>query len=44
MKMGANPPSYKSTLNPLIIAGGPHSALPHAEVSDRKFMEGDMIV
>src|ERR687883_889702 len=44
MKMGANPPSYKSTLNPLIIAGGPNGALPHAEVSDRKFMRGDMIV
>lgn len=44
MKMGANPPSYKSTLNPLIIAGGPNSALPHAEVTDRKFRKGDMIV
>jgi Xaa-Pro aminopeptidase len=44
MKMGANPPSYRSTLNPLIIAGGPNGALPHAEISDRKFMIGDMIV
>jgi len=44
MKMGANPPSYKSTLNPLIIAGGPNGALPHAEVTDRKFRKGDMIV
>jgi Xaa-Pro aminopeptidase len=44
MKMGANPPSYKSTLNPLIIAGGPNSAQPHAEVTDRKFCNGDMIV
>jgi Xaa-Pro aminopeptidase len=44
MKMGANPPSYKSTLNPLIIAGGPNGALPHAEVTDRKFRRGDMIV
>jgi Xaa-Pro aminopeptidase/Xaa-Pro dipeptidase len=44
MKMGANPPCYRSTLNPLIIAGGPNGALPHAEVSDRKFMRGDMIV
>ena len=44
MKMGANPPSYKSTLNPLIIGGGPNSALPHAEVTDRKFRKGDMIV
>jgi Xaa-Pro aminopeptidase len=44
MKMGANPPSYKSTLNPLIIAAGPNSALPHAEITDRKFRKGDMIV
>jgi len=44
MKMGANPPSYKSTLNPLIVAGGPNGALPHAEVTDRKFRKGDMIV
>jgi Xaa-Pro aminopeptidase/Xaa-Pro dipeptidase len=44
MKMGANPPSYKSTLNPLIIAGGPNGALPHAEVTCRKFRKGDMIV
>lgn len=44
MKMGANPPSYKSTLNPLIIAGGPNGALPHAEVTDRKFKSRDMIV
>jgi Xaa-Pro aminopeptidase len=44
MKMGANPPSYKSTLNPLIIAGGPNGALPHAEVTGRKFKSRDMIV
>ncbi|MGI0019799.1 MAG: M24 family metallopeptidase [Nitrososphaera sp.] len=44
MKMGANPPSYNSTLNPLIIAGGPNGALPHAEVTDRKFRSKDMIV
>ena len=44
MKMGANPPSYKSTLNPLIIAGGPNGALPHAEVTERRFRRGDMIV
>src|ERR671916_252543 len=44
MKMGANPPSYKPTLNPLIIAGGPNSALPHSEVTERKLRRGDMIV
>ena len=35
---------YKSTLNPLIIAGGPNSALPHAQVTQRKFKDGDMVV
>jgi len=35
---------YKSTLNPLIIAGGPNGALPHAQVSNRKFVNGDLIV
>jgi Xaa-Pro aminopeptidase/Xaa-Pro dipeptidase len=35
---------YKSTLNPLIIASGPNSALPHAQVTKRKFAKGDMIV
>ncbi|MEW6603975.1 MAG: aminopeptidase P family protein [Thermoproteota archaeon] len=44
MRMGANPPSYKSTLNPLIVASGPNGALPHAEVTDRKFKKGDMII
>lgn len=44
MKMNANPPSYKSTLNPLIIASGPNGSLPHAEVTSREFRRGDMIV
>ena len=35
---------YKSTLNPLIIAGGPNGALPHAQVTNRKFVKGDMVV
>ena len=35
---------YKSTLNPLIIAGGPNGALPHAQVSSRKFKKGDLVV
>jgi Xaa-Pro aminopeptidase/Xaa-Pro dipeptidase len=35
---------YKSTLNPLIIAGGPNGALPHAQVSERKFKNGDFVV
>ena len=35
---------YKSTLNPLIIAGGPNGALPHAQVTKRKFKKGDLVV
>ncbi len=35
---------YKSTLNPLIIAGGPNGALPHAQVTQRKFKDGDLVV
>lgn len=35
---------YKSTLNPLIIAGGPNGSLPHAQVTNRKFLNGDLIV
>ncbi len=34
---------YKSTLNPLIIASGPNGALPHAQVSTRKFKAGELI-
>ena len=30
-------PGYAYTLNPVIIAGGPNDALPHAQVTDRKF-------
>ena len=44
MQMGANAACHKSTLNPLIIASGPNGALPHAQVSDRKFEDGDMVV
>ncbi|MBT8173640.1 MAG: aminopeptidase P family protein [Nitrosopumilus sp.] len=35
---------YKSTLNPLIIAGGPNGSLPHAQVTKRKFKKGDLVV
>jgi len=35
---------YKSTLNPLIIAGGANGALPHAQVTNRKFKKGDLVV
>lgn len=35
---------YASTLNPLIIAGGPNGALPHAQVTSRRFRRGDLVV
>ena len=34
---------YRFTMNPLIVASGPNSALPHAQVTDRKFAAGDLI-
>ena len=35
---------YKYTLNPLIVAGGPNGALPHAQVSARRFRPRDLVV
>lgn len=35
---------YPFTLNPLIVAGGPNGALPHAQVTNRRFASGEMIV
>ena len=44
MEQGMFDIGYKSTLNPLIIAGGPNGALPHAQVTNRKFKKGDLVV
>ena len=44
LNMGACPPSYRGTLDPLIIAGGENGAQPHAQISDRKFESGDMVI
>jgi Xaa-Pro aminopeptidase/Xaa-Pro dipeptidase len=44
MEMHAKTACYKSTLNPLIIASGPNGALPHSQISDREFVDGDMVV
>ncbi len=44
MEKGMFATGYKSTLNPLIIASGPNSALPHAQVTNREFKDRDMIV
>jgi len=35
---------YRSTLNPLIIAGGPNGAMPHAQVTNRRFKRGVLVV
>lgn len=34
---------YRYTTNPLIIASGPNSAMPHAQVTQRKFERGDLV-
>ena len=34
---------YRYTTNPLIVAGGPNSAMPHAQVTQRKFEPGDLV-
>jgi Xaa-Pro aminopeptidase len=44
MERGMFSTGYKSTLNPLIIASGPNGSLPHAQVTERKFKNGDMVV
>ena len=44
MEQGMFDTGYKSTLNPLIVAGGPNGALPHAQVTQRKFKKGDLVV
>lgn len=43
-RLGGAIPSYNFTLNPFIIAAGSNASFPHAEVSDRSFLEGDLIV
>ncbi len=43
MERGMFDTGYPSTLNPLIIAGGPNGALPHAQVTGRRFRAGDLI-
>jgi len=32
------------TQNPIIVASGPNSAVPHSVLTDRKFLEGDMVI
>ena len=35
---------YRHTLSPLIVAGGPNGALPHAQPTGRRFRRGDLVV
>ena len=44
MKLGATTACYPYSVEPLIVAGGPNSAQPHAVTSSRGFVKGDMIV
>jgi Xaa-Pro aminopeptidase/Xaa-Pro dipeptidase len=44
LKSGASLISYKWSINPFIIASGPNSSYPHAEVTDRVFNQNDIIV
>jgi len=37
-------PSYASTQNPIIVASGPNSAFPHADLTDRRFSDGDVVI
>lgn len=43
-EMGLFDTGYPGTLNPLIVASGPNGALPHAQVTERQFQRGDMVV
>lgn len=43
-KKKATLPFYRSALFPFIIASGPNGALPHSDISDRRFKNGDLIV
>jgi Xaa-Pro aminopeptidase/Xaa-Pro dipeptidase len=42
--LGGSLPSYSFTLNPFIVASGSNGSFPHAEISNRCFCEGDLIV
>lgn len=44
LRMGARFPSYQFTSNPLIVASGPNGSFPHAETSNRKIQDGDLVV
>ena len=41
---GCDIPSYASTQNPIIVASGANSAFPHADLTDRRFSDGDVVI
>lgn len=41
---GLSPLAAEGSLSPVIIGSGPNSSFPHAELTDRRIREGDMIV
>ncbi|MBI2183833.1 MAG: aminopeptidase P family protein [Thaumarchaeota archaeon] len=43
-ELGCDIPGFSETLNPFIVASGPNSAFPHAELSDRGIQKGDFVV
>ncbi|MEM3437306.1 MAG: aminopeptidase P family protein [Nitrososphaerales archaeon] len=43
IKSGCDIPSYASTQNPIIVASGPNSSFPHADLTDRRLSNGDVI-
>ncbi len=43
LKLNLKPTSYKFTSDPLIIASGRNSSLPHAQPSKRKIRRGDLL-
>ncbi|NWG09159.1 MAG: M24 family metallopeptidase [Nitrososphaerales archaeon] len=40
---GCDIPSYASTQNSIIVASGPNSAFPHADLTDRRLSHGDVV-
>jgi len=43
-QLGAYPPNHESVLSPVIVASGPNTRYPHAELTDRKIRNGDLLV
>lgn len=41
---GCDLPSCASTQNNIIVASGPNSAFPHADLTDRRFSNGDVVI